>query len=112
MTFDDYNNEISTYYGDYGVPIVFEAGKDEGFNIGDKVIFVFNTGAISDREYTVNADDYTFSLSLTKAEADTLFNQHRGNISYSAKRYSESGEFLETLINGMLVAKETLQWQN
>lgn len=112
MQINEKTYEITTSQYDYGVPIVFEAGKEQGFFIGDKIVFVFNTDKIEDKEFNVNTDDYTFNLSLTKEEADNLYKQKIGSfitIRYSVKRYSE-GEFLETLVDSKLIIQGTVKW--
>jgi hypothetical protein len=112
MQINEKTYEITTSQYDYGVPIVFEAGKEQGFSIGDKIVFVFNTDKIEDKEFNVNTDDYTFNLFLTKEEADNLYKQKIGSfitIRYSVKRYSE-GEFLETLVDSKLIIQGTVKW--
>lgn len=112
MQINEKTYEITTSQYDYGVPIVFEAGKEQGFSIGDKIVFVFNTDKIEDKEFNVNTDDYTFNLSLTKEEADNLYKHKIGSfitIRYSVKRYSE-GEFLETLVDSKLIIQGTVKW--
>lgn len=108
MKINENNYEITTTQYDYGVPIMFEAGKDEGFNIGDTIIFTFSSPAISTKYYQVNSDDFSFGLALTKEEADSVFpNKH---IYYSAKRYSE-GNFLETLVDSRMTFTPTVKWK-
>lgn len=110
----DYNNnhkkELSMYRYDYGVPVVFDAGESEGFSIGDKIIFVFASDVIADKVFVVNKSDFSFELKLTKDEADRLPAKPT-KIHYSAKRYNESNNFLETLIDSDLEVKGTVKWQ-
>lgn len=112
MQINETNYEITTSQYDYGVPIVFEAGEEQGFSIGDKIVFVFNTDKIGDKIFTVNASDYTFPLTITKQEADELYKSKIGSyltIRYSVKRYIES-RFLETLIDSRLIVQGTVKW--
>lgn len=112
MTINEFNYEITTSQYDYGVPVVFEAGTEQGFSIGNEIIFVFEHNAISDKSFVVSAEDFSFNLSLTKEEADAIqFNKIRPytTIRYSAKRYSE-GQFLETLVDSVLIVRDTLKW--
>lgn len=108
-----HTGNLKTFQGDYGTPVIFKAGADQGFQQGEVVIFTFENDAISDKEYAVIAEDFTLSLALTKPEADALYS---GDISgyfripFSAKRYSESGVFLETVLNGFLFVYETVEW--
>ena len=91
---------------------MFEAGKEQGFSIDDKIVFVFQTDKIEDKEFTVNKDDFTFELSLTKEEADSLFRTSVGNyatIKYSAKRYVE-GQLLDTLVDSVLLVCGTVKY--
>lgn len=112
MNINEATYEITTSQYDYGVPIVFDAGKDEGFQINDKIAFVFDTDAISDKTYTVNAEDFSFNLEFSKAEADALFSTDVKNdrqIRYSAKRYKDD-QFLETLVDSVLIVKGTVKF--
>lgn len=108
-----HTGNLKTYQGDYGTPVVFKAGEKQGFQQDEVIVFTFENDAITDKEYTVNAEDFTLSLVLTKSEADGLYS---GDISgyyripYSAKRYSETGVFLETVLNGFLFVYETVEW--
>lgn len=112
MKFNDRTLEISVSQYDYGVPIIFEAGKEQGFSIGDKIIFIFDSDKIEDKIFEVDAANYYFGLAFNKEEADTLFSnpiKSDKRVKYSAKRYKEN-EFLETLIDSKLIIKETLKW--
>ena len=114
MLYNEQTQELVSYQYDYGVPVIFDAGEDEGFSVGEKVIFVFDTDKIENKEFTVNAAEYSFPLKLEKAEADALFTKEIGErpIHYSAKRYNASNQFLETLIDSDFIIKGTLKWQN
>lgn len=118
MTINEATMEIEVSQYDYGVPIVFEAGKEQGFQVGERIIFKFDTDEIEDRTYEVKADDFTFALLLTKAEADALYDRDiRGFISirYSIKR-TRNGQFLDSLENEAgetifkLKVKETVRY--
>ena len=112
MQINEQTYEITTSQYDYGVPIVFEAGEEQGFQIGDKIIFVFDSDVIADKPFTVDESDYTLSLSLEKEEADALFAYNIVGydwIRYSAKRYRD-GQFLETLVDSRLKITGTVKW--
>lgn len=113
MQINDKTMEITTSQYDWGVPVVFEAGTAQGFNINDKIIFTFNNDNIADRVYTVNIAQYTFNLALTKQEADSLFSSKIGAylpIKYSVKRYV-ANQFLETIVDSTLKVVGTLKWE-
>lgn len=110
-------NQISETRGDllvrkwdYGVPVIFLAGKEEGFSIDEKIVFTFKNDIIPDKDFIVNKNDYSFELSLSKEEADTLANANRSMFAYSIKHYSKDGVFLDTLIDGWLKIQDTLRW--
>lgn len=108
-----YRGNLKTFQGDYGTPVVFKAGKNQGFYEGEIIVFKFGNKAIKKKIFTVDADDFTFSLSLTKAEADGLYSDDISGyykIPFSAKRFSERGEFLQTVLNGFLFVYETVEW--
>lgn len=108
-----HRGNLRAFQGDYGTPVVFLAGKDQGFLQGETVIFVFDNLAIADKEFSVNADDFSFELELEKSEANTLYNGIVNDyirIPFSAKRYSASGVFLETVLNGFLFIDQTVEW--
>ena len=114
MQIDDKTYEITTSQYDYGVPVVFEAGTQQGFQINDKIAFVFQTDIIADKEFTVNTEDYSFSLALTKMEAESLLNHAVKNavsVRYSDKRYVNN-QFLETLVDSRLIIKPTLKLED
>lgn len=112
MKINEFTYEITTSHYDYGVPVVFEAGTEQGFSIGNEIVFVFDNDAIEDRIFTVDGEKFTFNLALTKEEADSIqANMIRPytTIKYSAKRY-QSGQFLETLVDSTLIVRDTLKW--
>ena len=112
MQINEKNYEITTSQYDYGVPVVFEAGEAQGFQIGDKIVFVFQNDVIEDRIYTVSTSDYSFNFALEKAEADNLLATAVKNpvsVRYSVKRYVDD-QFLETLVDSKLIVKNTLKW--
>lgn len=118
MTFQSTGTQtgnLRMFQWDYGVPVNFLAGAEQGFQIGEKIIFVFETEAINDKEFTVNAEDFSLSLKLEKSESDALYAEAvngYNKIAFSAKRYSAAGAFLETVLNGYLYTEETVEWQN
>ena len=112
MKIDERTYKITTSQYDWGVPIVFEAGEEQGFSIGNKIIFVFDTDMIEDKEFEVSREDYSFNLTLEKEEAENLYKiklKSPRTIHYSVKRYSE-GNFLETLVDSLLIVEGTLKW--
>ena len=109
MQFNETTNTITTYRYDYGIPITFDAGVEQGFSVGDQIVIVFDDDRIEDREKTVNAEDFSFELKLTEEEAQAVVD--RRVVPYSIKRMRE-GKFLETLINGNIEFRSTLKWQN
>lgn len=113
MTINENTYEITTSHWDYGVPIIFEAGAEQGFSIGDKIVFVFDNQYINDKIFEVNNNDYTFELTLKKEEADNLYMNKLTSstiIKYSAKRYREN-QFLETLVDSTLKIEGTVRWK-
>lgn len=109
MQFNETTNTITTYRYDYGIPITFDAGVEQGFSVGDQIVIVFDDNRIEDREKTVNVEDYGFELKLTEEEAQAV--SDRRVIPYSIKRMRD-GKFLETLLNGNIEFRSTLKWQN
>lgn len=109
MQFNETTNTITTYRYDYGIPITFDAGVEQGFSVGDQIVIVFDDDRIKDREKTVNAEDFSFELKLTEKEAQAV--SDRRVIPYSIKRMRD-GKFLETLLNGNIEFRSTLKWQN
>ena len=98
-------NRIETYKNDYGIPINFEC---EDFQIGDVIVFTCNNSAIPDKTFTVDSEEYSFSLTLTEKEAK----QSRvGQYNYSFKHY-RNDQFLDTLLDGKLIIKETVLWRD
>lgn len=109
MTIDE-NGTITIYNGDYGMPIVFETVD---FAVGDKVVFVISYNPIPPKEFTVDADGYTFDLIFDKTEAlniATAANRHAA-INYSFKQYRD-GAFLDTIADGKIRVKGTVPWAN
>ena len=109
MQFNQTTNTITTYRYDYGIPITFDAGVEQGFSVGDQIVIVFDDDRIEDREKTVSVEDFSFELKLTEEEAQAVCD--RRVIPYSIKRMRD-GKFLETLLNGNIEFKSTLKWQN
>nr|WP_316621072.1 hypothetical protein [uncultured Ruminococcus sp.] len=110
MQFNETTNTITTYRYDYGIPITFDAGVEQGFSVGDQIVIVFDDDRIEDRDdITVNVEDFSFELKLTEKEAQAVID--RRVIPYSIKRMRD-GKFLETLLNGNIEFRSTLKWQN
>ena len=100
MTIDE-NGTITIYNGDYGMPIVFETVD---FAVGDKVVFVISNNPIPPKEFTVDADGYTFDLIFDQTEAINIaaaVRRRRAAINYSFKQYRD-GAFLDTIANGKI----------
>lgn len=109
MQFNETTNTITTYRYDYGIPITFDAGVEQGFSVGDQIVIVFDDDRIEDCEKTVSVEDFSFELKLTEEEAQAV--SDRRVIPYSIKRMRD-GKFLETLLNGNIEFRSTLKWQN
>jgi len=110
MTIDE-NGTITIYNGDYGMPIVFETVD---FAVGDKVVFVISNNPIPPKEFTVDADGYTFDLIFDKTEAINIAAaavRRRAAINYSFKQYRD-GAFLDTIADGKIRVKGTVPWAN
>ena len=84
--------DIVSYNGDWGIPIIFSATHDDGFDIGDTVVFVAQDVIIPAKTWLVDKDDFEFSFLFTEQEAKALV---RKSYRYSFKRY-RNGEYLET----------------
>ena len=93
MTINEKTFEITTSQWDYNIPVHFQAhcNDEQGFRIGDKIIFLFNSDKIDNREYVVDNEEYEFNFALTENEANTVFSKRlitRDSISYSIKKKS------------------------
>ena len=113
MQINETTFDIYAYQYDWGVPVNFEAGKNQGFSIGDQIIFTFGVDTIADKIFDVSVDDFTFALAFTKQEADSVsLDKFAGfkKIPYSAKRY-RGGQFLETIVNANLIIGKTVRWE-
>lgn len=111
MQINENTFDIYAYQYDWGVPVNFEAGKDQGFSIGDQIIFTFGVDTIADKIFYVSVDDFTFALAFTKEEADSVSLERFAGfkkIPYSAKRY-RGGQFLETIVNANLIIGKTVK---
>lgn len=120
MRFNKSSYEMTATQYDWGIPITFEVSSDQGFHIGDKIIFVFNTDHIATRVFTVDKELFSFDFALSKPEADSLFDcqiEKPRSINYSIKRLRDE-DFLESLENVRgntifkLVIKETIRYEN
>ena len=113
MQINENTFDIYAYQYDWGVPVNFEAGKDQGFSIGDQIVFTFGVDTIADKVFDVSVDDFTFALAFTKQEADSVsLDKFAGfkKIPYSAKRY-RGGQFVETIVNANLIIGKTVRWE-
>ena len=113
MQINETTFDIYAYQYDWGVPVNFEAGKNQGFSIGDQIVFTFGVDTIEDKTFVVNVDDFSFALAFTKEEADSVsLDKFAGfkKIPYSAKRY-RGGQFLETIVNASLIVGKTVRWE-
>lgn len=104
MTFDNCTYEITMAQGDYGIPMDFSAGKEEGFQNGDKIIFIFDTDKLNPEDFTFEVDktDFHFQLKFTKEQSDSMFDRDietSKKIPYSIERRNSANEYLETLKN-------------
>lgn len=99
--------EIHTDRGDYGIPIIFTAAVKDGFNVGDDIVFVVE-GDLIEKTWTIDSSEYEFAFSFTQEDVEKLID---GQYRYSFKRY-RNGQYLETLQNGYIVIRETVQWQD
>lgn len=98
-------NRIETYKNDYGIPINFEC---EDFQVGDMIVFTCDNYAINDKTFTVDNEEYSFGLEFTEYEAT---HAKAGEYKYSFKQY-RNNQFLDTLLNGKLIIKETVLWRD
>ena len=106
--------DLIIFKWDYGVPVNFAAGTEEGFEVGDKIIFRFVSDIIEPKVFTVNQGDYKLSLYFTKAEAETLAKTRKVAFQYTIKHYGiveNKHTYLNTLINGEVQIKGTLKWE-
>lgn len=108
-----YSGNLIAYRGDFGVPVTFAAADDDiPFSIGDKILFELNDNPKIKKEFTVNTTDYSFDLAFSKEEAKRLVSAGKDAFLFTFKQYSSAGVFLETIMNGKLILKETLQWED
>ena len=104
---DENTYEITMTQYDFGVPITLDAYKADGFNVGERVVFVFRTDKIASKMFDIDEEEYKINLVFDEAEVNRLFDRnietHR-NIRYSIKRYKwdeeqQKYQFLESLEN-------------
>lgn len=109
---DKYKGNLIAYKWDFGVPVTFATANDDiPFTVGDKILFELNTEPKLQREFIVDSEDYSFDLVFNKDEANAMANAKKSAFVFSFKQFSETGVFLETIMNGKLILKETLQWE-
>lgn len=103
---------LIAYRWDFGVPVTFIATNDDiPFTIGDKIVFTLNSDPRIEKQYNVDNEDFSFDLMFTQGESNMLANSGKSAFVFSFKQYSEKGEFLDTIMNGKLILKETLHWE-
>lgn len=108
---DERNGILLAYKYDFGVPVTFGAATDDiPFSVGDKILFELNTELKIQKEFTVNSEDFTFDLVFTKEEAEKMARSGKSAFVFSFKQLSSTGVFLDTIMNGKMVLKETLEW--
>lgn len=104
MTFNNDTYEITMSQYDFGVPIMLDAGAEEGFHDGETVVFCFQNDRLDDKPCAIHLDEEgkcKITLVFDKEEMDGLFDDQIPtfrNIKYSVKRYKGT-EFLESLEN-------------
>lgn len=101
MTFNQNTYQITISQYDWGVPVVFEAGTLQGFQISDEIVFCFDIDSLNDKPYVVDNEKYSFEFKFEEEEANALYDHDiRGytKIRYSIKR-KRNGVFLESLEN-------------
>ena len=111
MIFNAKTYEITMSQYDFGIPIIFEAGAEQGFSINDEIVFLFDTPKLANKTYQVDKEDYSLPFYFTKAEANIIFDRSvKGfrHIKYSVKRYAK-GQYLETIIDSTLHIENTLE---
>jgi hypothetical protein len=106
-----HKGNLIAYKWDFGVPVTFATVDDDiPFTVGDKILFELNSTPKIKKQFTVDTDDFSFDLGFTKEEADRLADSNKNAFVFSFKQYSETGVFFQTIMNGKLILKETLQW--
>lgn len=115
MIFEPINKRkgnLVAYKWDFGVPVTFATVDDDiPFTVGDKILFELNTEPKLQKEFVVDSEDYSFDLVFNKEESSTMANAKKSAFVFSFKQFSETGVFLQTIMNGKLILKETLQWE-
>lgn len=116
MYFEGNTYRLVTTQYDYGVPVTFKAGVEQGFLRDDIIIFAFQNEIIPNKEFTVDSDDYEIELSLSEDEAKKLVNYAIGpegceKVYYSAGR-RRAGESDETLFTSYITVKGSVTWQS
>lgn len=105
MRINEDTYEITVSQGDYGIPIVFEADEESGFQIEDEIRMAFDTNALDESQFIfpVTEIPFRFNFVFTKEQAENLWKKEISkegfiNIPYSIKRY-RNNQFLESLEN-------------
>lgn len=113
MNYDPRSGEICIYKGDYGVPIAYDA---VGFAIEDEIVFVVSGNIITPKIFFVDEldddDNFHFNLRFTESEARAIVAEAGSRcVHYSFKHY-RAGVLIDTIANGRIKVKETVEWQN
>lgn len=107
MTIDE-NGNIQIYNGDYGVPITFDT---EDLSVGDKIVFVIAGNPIPAKTFVVDSDNYSFELVFNEEESRSIAAAAGCvPIGYSFKQYRDN-TLLDTVLNGKIEIKGTVQWR-
>lgn len=114
MVYNQCDNSLSTYKHDYGIPVMFKAGDEQGWAVNEKVVFEFVVNEKTDEKlikgYVVDSANFQFGFKLTKAEAERLAATNKRVFSYTVKRLSPTGKYLQTLFNSTLTINSTIKY--
>lgn len=100
--------DLVSYKNDYGIPVIFSAYVEDGFSVGDKIEFVTEGNIIPRKEWEVVGEAFEFELKFTEEEAEKL---SVSRYDYSFKQYREN-QVLDTIMDGQIVIKRTVLWQD
>lgn len=114
--FGERSGSLIAYKWDFGVPVTFMAEDDDiPFTIGDVIRFELKTGLkelpMIKKSFPVDTEDFSFDLAFNETEANLLADSGKTQFFFSIKQYSSIGQFLDTIMDGKLMLKETLKWE-